>query len=140
MTGNGHHVNAHGVHVQRHLTKRLSCICVEKNFVFAADFADFRQWLHDANLIVAVNDGACQRVRSYRILESFQIYYACLALHRQISHFKPFLLQPSARIQNTFVVYLRRDDVTFLIAVELGHSFQSHVIALSRAARENDFF
>lgn len=49
-------VNVHFINVDGHLTDTLSCVCMEKHFVFAANLSNLFDRLDSANLVVDVND------------------------------------------------------------------------------------
>jgi len=58
-------------------------------------------------------------------------------LNRQIGDLKALIFKSPARIQNTFMIDLGRNNVSFLIAVKLSNPFDTHIIAFSSPTRKD---
>mmetsp|Transcript_35033 Transcript_35033/g.51325 ORF Transcript_35033/g.51325 Transcript_35033/m.51325 type:complete len:215 (-) Transcript_35033:94-738(-) len=110
---------------------------MEKNFICAADFADFFHWLDHSNFVVHSHDRHKDSIRADFSLEHLQIDQP-VCLHGEIGDVKTFVLKYTARVQHALVFGCCRDDVLFLRGVEPGHSLDGHVVALSSTRREDD--
>lgn len=102
-----------------------------------AHLPDLLERLHDADLVVDRHDGHEGGLRRHGLGQHVEVDQPVL-LHGQVGHLEPLLLQEAARVQHALVLGLRGDDVVLLLAVEVGHALDGHVIALRGPRREDD--
>mmetsp|Transcript_11703 Transcript_11703/g.37170 ORF Transcript_11703/g.37170 Transcript_11703/m.37170 type:complete len:405 (-) Transcript_11703:257-1471(-) len=133
----GHEIDVHGIHVQLNLARRLGRIRVEENLVLAANRPDVRHGLDHADLVVHCHDRHNHGILPDRGLELREVHQP-IRLHREVGDVKARLLELAARVEDALVVSLRGDDMLLLLAVEVGHALDGHVVRLSRARGEDD--
>ena len=90
-------VNIHIVDIDRNFTDALSSIRMEEYFVFATNLSNLTDWLHNADFVVDMDDGADQGVWPDSTPEHFEVNEA-LRSHWQISDLKSLVFQLAARI------------------------------------------
>lgn len=124
-------INIHIINIKRYLTKTLSCISMEVSFVLSADFTYFLYWLNDTNFIVQMDYRAQKSVWTDCLLEVIEFDEASFLLDWEVCHIKSFVFKTSAGVQNTFMIYLCRNNVFSFVTIKLRNTFKTEVIALS---------
>ena len=110
---------------------------MEENLVFTANLANLLDGLHYTDLIIHMDHGADESVRSNGALEKIQINKTVLA-NWKIRDLKSIIFQTPARIKNAFMVDLGRDNMALFVTVEGGEALECQVVRLSCTAREDD--
>ena len=124
-------INIHIINIKRYLTKTLSCISMEVSFVLSADFTYFLYWLNYTYFIVQMDYRAQKSVWTDCLLEVIEFDETSFFLDWEVCHIKSFVFKTSAGVQNTFMIYLCRNNVFSFVTIKLRNTFQTEVIALS---------
>lgn len=96
---------------------------MKESFVSSADLSELLQRLNDSDFIVNVNNTAHQSIWSERISQVVRVDQPSDSFNRQICDVKAFIFESTTGIEDTFVINLSRDNMLFLIAIELGDTF-----------------
>lgn len=102
VAGDTHQIDVHGIHIHGDFADSLSSISVEKDLVLAANLSNFLNGLNDTNFIVDGHDGNNGSIRADSFFELLDVDQS-VGLNWEVSDVETFLLQYSARFQNTLV-------------------------------------
>src|SRR5208282_4139983 len=139
VPGDGRDVDVHLVDVDRNLADRLHGVGMEDHAAFAAQLADFRDWLQYADFVVGRHDRDQDRLVVHGALQVVEVDQP-IFLHRQIGHAKAEFLQMLAGVEHGLVFSNLSDDVVALLAVHFGNTFDGEVVAFGGARGEDDLF
>ena len=138
VRGQGQHVNAHFLHVDRHVADRLHRVRVEPRADCMREFCDLLDRLDGADLVVRCHDGDERGILGEFALELFEIHMAFL-VHVQIGDAVAFLLQRLAGVQHRMVLDLGGDQVPAALGRRAVHkAADREVVRLRTAAGEDD--
>src|SRR5580658_2180097 len=111
---------------------------MEDDVVLAADFANLRNRLDHAYLVVSKHDSDQDGLIVDGPLQVFQVDQA-IRLNRQVSDAVAVLFQALTGIEHRFVLGYLGNYVVAALAIHLGNALDGQVIALGRARGKDDF-
>ena len=130
-------VDVHLLHVEVDLADALHRVRVEEHAALARDLADRLERLHRADLVVGEHDADEDRLVGDGLLHVVRVDAAVL-VDAEVGDLEALFLEALAGVEDGLVLGHRRDDVVALVLVELGDALEREVVALGRAAREDD--
>ena len=139
MTTHEKQVNIHTVHIDRHMTHSLYCICMEQDAMFFCNFTDFSDRLDCTDLIICKHHRNQDCFRANSVFQFLQTDAAKL-VHIQISHFHTFLFQIFRCMQNGVMFDFCCDDMFLFFITCIYHTTESHVITFRTTCCEVNFF
>src|SRR5580658_9995019 len=111
---------------------------MEDDVVLAADFANLRNRLDHAYLVVSKHDSDQDGLIVDGPLQVFQVDQA-VRLNRQVGDAIAVLFEALTGIEHRFVLGDLGNDVVAPLAIHLGYALDGQVIALGRARGKDDF-
>ncbi len=139
VASDGQKIDVVLLHVHGNFADSLDAVYREENAVFLGDFADFRDRIDHANLVVGVHDSDENRFRRDGFAYIFRIDAAIFS-NRQIGYFVAVFLEALTGVQHGLVLNGLGDDVIALFAVHFRDALDHQVVGFGRAAGENDLF
>ena len=131
-------VDAHVFDVDGNLAHSLDRVGVKEDALFLAQFADSLDRLNGADFVVRGHDRDEYRFVRHRGANLLGRHLAEL-VHGQIRDLEAIAFEPLAGVEHGLVLGRLRDDVVALLLVHRGNALDGQVVALGRAARENNF-
>src|SRR5262245_26180741 len=116
MAADGEQVDVVFLHVHRNFAYGLHFLDVKDNAIFLGDFADFRDRIDYANLVVGVHDGDQDRFWRNGLADIFRINAAILA-NGQVGDLVAVLFQALAGVEHSLVLDGLGNDVIALFAI-----------------------
>lgn len=112
---------------------------MEKDIFTTCQCADFFDGVERANFIVGEHKGDQNRIRANGLFHLLDGDQAITARH-QVSDFKSLALQRAARIDDSFVLDFRRDDVLTALFIKMRNALDGEVVRFGSTRCKNDFF
>ena len=132
-----HQVDLERAEVERDLAGGLRRVDVEDDAARAADLADRRDVLHDADFVVDGHHRHDDRVRPQRLLERREVEQA-VRQHVEIGDREALALQLAHRVERGLVLGAHGDEVLALVLVEVRGALQREVDRFRRARGPDD--
>src|SRR3984957_19566440 len=111
---------------------------MEDYVVLAADFANLRDRLHHAYLVVSKHDSDEDGLVVDGPLQVFEVDQA-IRLNGQVGDTVAVLFQALTGIEHRFVLGYLGNDVVAALTIHLGYALDGQVVALGRARGKDDF-
>ena len=138
VRGQGQHVNAHLLHVDRHVADRLHCVRVELRADRMRQLGNLPDRLDGADLIVRRHDGDERGVLGEFALELLEIHMAFL-IHVQIGDAVALFFERLAGVQHRVVLDPGGNEVLAALGRRAVHkAADGEVVRLRAAAGEDD--
>ena len=138
VRGERQHVNAHRLHVDRHMADRLHRVRMEHSAHRMGEFRDLPDRLDGADLVVRRHDGDERGVLAQRVFELLEIDAAVL-VHVQIGDAEALLFERFAGVEHRVVLDLGGDQVPAALGRRAVHKpADGEVVRLRAAAGEDD--
>ena len=138
VRGQGQHVDAHLLHVDRHVADRLHCVRVELRADRMRQLGDLLDRLDGADLVVRRHDGDERGVLGKLTLQLLEID-AALLVHVQIGDAVALFFQRLAGVQHRMVLDLGGNEVLAALCRRAVHkAADREVVRLRAAAGEDD--
>ncbi|MNX97399.1 hypothetical protein D3C86_1297620 [compost metagenome] len=133
----GEEIDLHGVDVDGHLARALGGVHVQQHALGAGDFADGREVLDRADLVVGVQDAHEDGVGADGRLEGREVDQA-EAIDVQVGDLVAQALQVGAGVEGRLVLDLGGDEVLALLGVHLGDALEGEVDRLGGPGGQDD--
>ena len=137
VRGKAHQINFEFLQINRHFTRGLRRIHMEKHAFVAAQLTNRLDVLNHADFVIDHHHRDQNGVGTNRGFKHVQINQTVFQ-HIQIGHFKTFTLQFARGIENRFVLGFHRDDVFATVLIKLGDAFEREVVRLGRSGGKHD--
>jgi len=133
VRGNREQITTDLLHIDGHLASGLYRVGMEINVSLSGNATNLLDRLEHAGFIVCHHDRNELGVWTQRTLQLIGIDQSA-TINRQVSHFRPALLEALAGIQNRMVFNLGSNDVV----TGMSQSENSKIVTFSTAAGENN--
>lgn len=140
VTRDRQQVNVHLVDVDRHLAEALGGVSVEESLVSAAHRTNLLDGLLDSDLVVHVDNGTHERVRSQSCLQLVKIDEAGGEFDGKVGDLEAHVLKTTATVEHALMIDLSRDDVLLPVLIEQADTLEAQVVRFGRTRRKYDLF
>ena len=138
MCGQAHQIDGQGAEVNVKFASGLRGVNVEDDALLAANSANGRYVLNDANFVVDEHDADQNGVGTQSCLKHFEVKQAVI-LHVKVSDFKALTLKLAHGVEHGFVLCFNRNEVLAAAFVKLGSALEGQVVRLGSATGPNYF-